>query len=291
MALVAVIFSVQILRKTKRVPMEFLIWGLLSLPFIFSFKRYLWSEATLDYPKFAPLWTSARFGINPLLFWPLYGGFVYLLGTVYAIYKKQYTLLAIIASLSLIHILFLWQFNEYDNIKNTLLIFFVCSCLIAKYTSKKMLYLICFVCILPSIKEWFEIYPLATQAEVNLAAELQEQISKDHIAVIDNRHNHFIPMFTTIPTLVWWDYYNWTLGLASKPETSLRYMALMHPASFTYHKALLLIVRDESSYSSWEMQGRYKGLGPMYSFNQLELQSMPYFRKEAGYTIFKRWAR
>ncbi|MBO9668701.1 MAG: hypothetical protein J7501_18020, partial [Bdellovibrio sp.] len=184
-----------------------------------------------------------------------------------------------------------WQPNEYDNIKNTLLIFFACSYLIVKYTSKKLLYLICFVCVLPSLKEWFEVYPLATQAEVNLAAELQAQMADDHVAVIDNRHNHFIPMFTTIQVLAWWDYYNWTFGLANKPEMALRYNALMHPSEFSYHKPLLLIVRDEGSYSGWEMEGRYRGLGPMYSFNQLDLRSLPYFKKEAGYTIFKKWAR
>jgi hypothetical protein len=289
MALVAVVFSLQILIKTKRVPLEFLLWGTLSLVIAFSFKHFLWSEATLNYPKFSPFWSQDRFNVNPLLFWPLYGGFVYLLGTYYAIAKKKYTDLAIILSLNLIHILFLWQFNEYDNIKNTLLIFFLCSCLISQFTKKNLLYAICFICILPSAKEWFEIYPMTTTRELILAADLQENIPKDTIVIVDNRHNHFIPMFTTLQPLSWWDYYNWTLGLAARPEVGIRYNALLKPSQFTYPKNILMVVRDESSYSPYETEGRFKPMGTNISFDQLDLKNLPFFRKEAGYTIYRRW--
>ena len=291
MGLVATVFSAQILIKTKKIPIELLLWGIISLTIAFSFKHFLWSEATLNYPRFSPLWTENRFNVNPLLFWPLYGGFVYLLGTYYAIAKKKYTELTLILSLNLIHLLFLWQFNEYDNIKNTLLIFFICSCLISKFTSKKLLYVICAVCILPSFKEWFEVFPLTTVREVALAADLQENIPKDSVVLIDNRHNHFIPMFTTIQPIAWWDYYNWTLGLASRPETAIRLNGLMKPSNFSYSKNVLMVVRDESSYSGYETEGRFKPMGASFSFDQLDLKNLPFFRKEAGYTIYRRWGK
>ncbi len=289
MGLVAVIFGVQILRKFKKVPAEFVAWGAISLVIALTFKHFLWSEATLNYPKFSPLWTQNRFNVNPLLFWPMYGGFVYLLGTYYAIAKKKYTELALILSLNLLHILFLWQFNEYDNIKNTLLIFFICSYLISQYTSKKLLYAICFICILPSIKEWFEVFPMTTVREIALAEDLQANIPKDSIVLIDNRHNHFIPMFTTLQPLAWWDYYTWTLGLANKPEIGARYNGLLKPSDFSYPKEILMVVRDEGSYSGYEIEGRYKPMGAMFSFDQLDLKNLPFFRKDAGYTIYRRW--
>ncbi|WP_413585651.1 hypothetical protein [Bdellovibrio sp. HCB274] len=289
-AVTATIFSFVIFKKKRSIPVEAIAWAFASLAIVFTFKYYLWGEATAGYPMFRPNWTEERFGVNPILFWPFFGGIVYLLGVGLAIYKRKYIELSIIVTLTLVHLLFQWQINEYDNIKNTLLMMFLCSSLVVQLLpAKKLLIPICLVCIVPSLKEWTEIYPISSRIEMDIAERLQNDTPKDYVAIIDSRHNHFIPMFTTIPVMAWWDFYSWTLGLQSKPETILRFEALQLPQATAFTKPLLFVVRNDGSYSPYEVEGRFKDLTGRYlQFNQEALVKLAPYQRYPGYTIYRK---
>jgi hypothetical protein len=289
-AVVASVFSVVMFYKTRRIPIEAIVWAISSLAIILTFKHYLWGEATAGYPIFRPNWTQDRFAVNPLMFWPMFGGLVYLVGIYFGIIKKRYLELSIILILTALHLLFQWQINEYDNIKNTLIMMFLCAILIVEFfPSKKVLAIFCFIAVLPSLKEWTEIYPLTNREEMALADKLQLEIPKNNVAIIDSRHNHFIPMFTSIPVMAWWDFYSWTLGLRNNRETIFRLEMLRHPRSMSFPKPLLIISRDDGSYSDYETEGRFKDLTGLYlQFAKTAFIDIPVFEKAAGYTIYRK---
>ncbi|WP_413292301.1 hypothetical protein ACLSU7_12935 [Bdellovibrio sp. HCB185ZH] len=290
-AVLATVFSIAIFIKKRKIPVESIAWAITSLAIILTFKHYLWSEATMGYPIFRPNWTQERFAISPWMFWPTYGGVVYLLGIYFGIVKKRYLELAIILILTTLHLLFQWQINEYDNIKNTLIMMFLCTVLIVEFFPfKKWLPVFCIICALPSLKEWTEIYPLATREEMALADKLQAETPKNYVAIIDSRHNHPVPMFTSIPVMAWWDFYSWTLGLRNNRETIFRMEMLRKPRDLTFKKPLLVISRDDGSYSDYETSGRFKDLTGVYlQFDKSELKDLPVFDEGAGYKVYRKF--
>ncbi|WP_413576213.1 hypothetical protein ACLVWU_17665 [Bdellovibrio sp. HCB290] len=292
-AVVAIAFTIVIFKRKHTIPIESIAWALLSLAIVFTFKNLLWGEATSGYPIFRPNWTAERFFVSPILFWPLFGGVVYVLGIALAAFKKRYFELLLILSLTLLHLLFQWQINEYDNIKNTLLMMFLCSIMIVELLPfRKLLPVICLICVIPSLKEWTEIYPITSQTEMAIAERIQADTPKDYVAIIDSRHNHLVPMFTTVPVMAWWDFYSWTLGLNSKPETIFRFEALQLPQKAVYTKPLLLVARQDGSYSQHEIEGRFKDLtGSYLQFNQDFLGNLAPFEQFPGYTIFRKLPR
>ncbi|MEK2689233.1 hypothetical protein [Bdellovibrio sp. GT3] len=291
-AVTATVFSVLIFKKKKSIPIEAVAWAFSSLAIILAFKHYLWGEATAGYPIFRPNWTSERFFISPFLFWPMFGGVVYTLGIGLAIYKKKFLELSIVITLTLVHLLFQWQINEYDNIKNTLLMMFLCAVILVEVLpSKKLLAVICVICILPSLKEWTEIYPISSRIEMDIAERIQKTTPKDYVAIIDSRHNHLVPMFTTVPVMAWWDFYSWTLGLNTKPETLFRFEALRIPQKTSYSKPLLYVARLDGGYSPFEVAGRFKDLTGVYlQFDANALKNLAPYEQFPGYTIYRKLA-
>lgn len=288
LAIVATSFSTPVLFKNKSVSFSLASWALVSLFLILTFKGTLWKEATSGYPLWNPTWTSERYKIHPLLFWPLMGGLPFLIGAGLAIGKKHLHEGLIIGGLLLAHLLFQWQINEYDNVKNTLLIMFLCSVLLVKYTPRTILAFVFILSLIPSLKEWTELFPLATRSEIELAEALRSQIPEEAVTVIDNRHNHFVPMFTGLKVLAWYDYYNWTYGIDKKPESLARRAALLGPLGVRNKEKMYYVVRTDGSYSDYELSERFRGLGEFLSFNRIELSQISPLLIQDAYSIFLR---
>lgn len=285
-AVVAGVFLSATYILKKKVNPLLIAWGLISLIIVLIFKNTLWIEATAGYPRLNPTWTLQRFEINPLFFWPVFGGIPFLAGIYFGVRHRRWIDLSIIAALVLLHLLFQWQINEYDNVKNTVLLSFLCAFLVGKYSSKIVLYAVVVISLIPSLPEWMEMFPLTTKSELELAQFIQNELPPNAITIIDNRHNHFLPMFTTLKTLAWYDYYNWTYGLANKEQNTLRIQALTSPMGFSYHKSVYYIVRNDGSYSDYELSQRFKGLGAKLSFNRVELGQKRPLLESHGYSIY-----